>query len=84
METIAKISRKGWVVIPAAIRKKFGLGPGSLVKFKIEGGKIILIPERNPVEECFGKLASSDESLTKLLLEERKKNRLREEEKIRF
>jgi len=66
----AKISRKGWVVIPAAIRKKFGLGSGSLVKFKIEGGKIILIPERkrNPVEECFGKLASSDESLTKLLL----------------
>ncbi len=81
MEAISKVSRKGWVVIPAAIRKKFGLSHGSLLKVKIEGNKIVLIPKRNPVEECFGKLAS-DGSLTKLLLKERKKDRIREEEKV--
>ena len=83
MEVVGKVSRKGWVVIPAPIRKRLGLAYGSAVRIRLEGDRIILTPEKNPVEECFGKL-SHGESLTDLLLEERKKDRIREEEKIRL
>ncbi len=67
----SKVSSKGWVVIPAAIRRRYRLKPGSMIEFREEGEKILLVPRQpDPVEGLFGKLAGRV-SLTKALLEDR-------------
>ena len=79
----AKVSTKGWVVIPAALRKRHGLKPGTSVEFREQGGKIFIIPRVSDiVEELYGKL-SEETSLTKALLEERAKDLEREESNLR-
>jgi len=79
----AKVSAKGWVVIPAPLRRRHGLKPGSLVRFYEKGDKIILIPTNSdPVEEYYGKL-SGGTALTKALLKERAKELNHEEAKLR-
>ena len=82
--TRAKVSAKGWVVIPAPLRKKYGIKPGTTVEIKDADGKIVLLPDVwNPVEEVYGMLADSGPSLTEELLAERAKDLEREEAKIR-
>ncbi|RTZ93526.1 MAG: hypothetical protein DSY91_02010 [Deltaproteobacteria bacterium] len=77
----SKVSAKGWVVIPAPLRLKYGIKPGTRIRIEEMNGKIVLNPEAdNPIQECFGKYADKH-SLTKALLEERKVERKREEEK---
>jgi AbrB family looped-hinge helix DNA binding protein len=67
----AKVSTKGWVVIPAALRRRHRLQPGAVVEFREEGDKLFIVPTRlDPVEELFGKLAGPV-SLTAALLEDR-------------
>ena len=74
-----KISSKGWVVIPADLRKKYGLKPGDAVNIVDYGGVLALVPAmKDPVREAMG-LFKSEESLTELLLEERRKDRERED-----
>ena len=41
---IVKLSRKGWVEIPAAMRKKSGLKPGSELTVVDHGGVLSLVP----------------------------------------
>ena len=49
------VSQKGWVVIPAEIRRSHNLKPGDRIRFVEYGGIISLIKEmKNPVEESFG------------------------------
>jgi AbrB family looped-hinge helix DNA binding protein len=75
----AKVSTKGWVVIPAALRRRYGMKPGTVVEFLEEGEKLFIVPSRlNPVEELFGKLAGPV-SLTGALLEDRAAELKREE-----
>ncbi len=79
----AKVSTKGWVVIPAPLRKKYGLKPGSTVEIFDAGGRIILFPGmEDPIEEAHGMLAEGP-SLTEELLAERAKELEREEAKLR-
>lgn len=79
----SKVSAKGWVVIPALLRKRFGIEPGTSIEFQEIGEKIVLIPEiKDPVDAFFGKLAGK-RSLTKALLEERTKEMRREEARVR-
>lgn len=78
-----KVSTKGWVVIPAALRKRHGLKPGSLVEFRELGDKIVIIPRvTDVIEDLYGKLAG-ETSLTKALLEDRDKELEREETNLR-
>ena len=42
----AKLTEKGQVVIPAAIRARYGLTPGTQVEFVDEGGTIRLLIRR--------------------------------------
>jgi AbrB family looped-hinge helix DNA binding protein len=66
----SKVSTKGWVVIPAALRRRYRLQPGTIVEFREEGEKILIVPrESDPVESLFGKLAGRV-SLTGALLED--------------
>lgn len=78
----AKVSAKGWVVIPAPLRKKYGLEPGSTVEILDAEGKIILPGMKDPIEETRGMLAEGP-SLTQKLLVERAKDLEREEAKLR-
>jgi AbrB family looped-hinge helix DNA binding protein len=41
-----KISTKGQVVLPSAIRRKLGLRPGDPLEANVEGERIVLTPRR--------------------------------------
>jgi len=67
------ISSKGWVVIPADLRKKYGLRPGDAVNIVDYGGVLALVPTLDdPVHQARGLLESS-ESLTAALVEEHRR-----------
>ncbi|MEK7328748.1 MAG: AbrB/MazE/SpoVT family DNA-binding domain-containing protein [Chloroflexota bacterium] len=76
--TIATVSSKGWIVIPADLRKKYDLRPGARIVLVDYGGVIAIVPARdNPVKEGVG-LLKGGPSLTKALLKERAQERRRE------
>jgi AbrB family looped-hinge helix DNA binding protein len=76
------ISNKGWVVIPAELRKKYKLKPGAKVIIVDYGGVLSIIPAAHePIKRARGSLKDLP-SLTKELLKERTKDRRREEAKI--
>lgn len=73
--TVHSISNKGWVVIPAELRKKYALEPGTEVRIVDYGGVLAIIPAmREPVQEAAGMLKSG-KKLTDLLLEEHRRER---------
>ena len=82
MSTVT-VSQKGWVVIPAELRRKYGWKAGDRVKFVDYGGIISLVPVmRDPVEEAMGSLKPArgrGGSLTKALERERAEERRRED-----
>lgn len=77
-----KISQKGWVVIPAELRKKYHLEPGAEVVIVDYGGMMTIIPVmKDPVRQAAGMLKGGS-SLTQALLQERREEYQREERKI--
>jgi len=76
------ISQKGWVVIPAELRKKYHLTPGTEVVVVDYGGVLSIIPaRRDPIKEGRGLLKGLP-SLTGDLLKERAEELAREEARI--
>ena len=77
------VSQKGWVVIPAEIRRRCGLEPGDRVNVVEYGGHISLMPLlRNPEDEGMGilkRIKGRRGSLTKALERERARERRRED-----
>ncbi len=66
------ISSKGWVVIPAELRKKYHLHPGQAVQVVDYGGVLALVPAADdPIRHSAGLLHDANDSLTDALLEER-------------
>jgi AbrB family looped-hinge helix DNA binding protein len=77
------ISNKGWVVIPAELRKKYHLTPGTEVVIVDYGGVLSIIPAlRDPIKQGRGLLKSLP-PLNKDLLKERAKDRKREAARLR-
>lgn len=75
---VIKISSKGWVVIPAELRKKYRLKPGDEIHVVDYGGVLALVPVlEDPIGESAGKF-KGEGSLTQALLEERRKERARD------
>jgi AbrB family looped-hinge helix DNA binding protein len=74
----AKISAKGWVVIPAALRRRYGLTPGTTVRFEEIDGKLAISRLESSFQEARGMLPAQP-SLTEELLTERARDRGREE-----
>jgi len=73
-----KLSQKGWIVIPAAMREKYGLKPGANLQVVDYGGLLAIVPAlKNPVKDGAGMLKGG-ESLTQTVLEEHRKERARE------
>ncbi len=72
------ISEKGWVVIPAELRRKYNLRPGSEVQVVDYGGVLALVPKLvEPTQEAAGMLKGR-KSLTRALLAERRAEQRRE------
>ena len=77
MSTVT-VSSKGWVVIPAEYRRKYGILPGQQVRVLDYGGVLTIVPAMNdPVEQAAGML-TGDSSLTGALLRDRAQDRSRE------
>jgi len=71
------VSEKGWIVIPAQLRKKYNLQPGTEVSVVDYGGVLCLVPAMpKPVQQAAGMLKGRT-SLTRALLAEHRKERLR-------
>jgi AbrB family looped-hinge helix DNA binding protein len=76
------ISSKGWVVIPAELRKKYNLHPGRPVHVVDYGGVLALVPVlTDPIHQTAGMLHTPDESLTQDLLVERAQEKASEDER---
>jgi AbrB family looped-hinge helix DNA binding protein len=75
------ISNKGWVVIPAELRKKYNLLPGTEVVIVDYGGVLSIIPAlKDPIKQGRGMLKGLP-SLTQDLRKERAQEHSREERK---
>jgi AbrB family looped-hinge helix DNA binding protein len=78
----AIVGAKGELVIPATIRQKYGIGPGTLVEFIPDGPRLLL--ELDTVESRILKMkalrgiTAAEPSMTDALLEERRLERERE------
>jgi AbrB family looped-hinge helix DNA binding protein len=75
----AKVSAKGWVVIPKDLREKYGLKKGTRVQVVDYGKVLTLVPiPEDPVEALHG-MFEDGPSLTADLLAERARERERED-----
>ena len=71
------VSEKGWVVIPADLRKKYNLHPGTEVSVVDYGGVLALVPAMGkPARQAAGMLKGRT-SLTRALLAKRARDRSR-------
>jgi len=70
-----KLSQKGWVVIPVALRLKYGLKPGADLQVIDYGGMLALVPAfKDPLKVGAGLLTGVD-SLTAAIVEEHRRER---------
>jgi len=75
----ARVSAKGWIVIPAALRHRYRIAPGQEIRIVDYGGVLSLVPAlEDPISETRGMLAGGT-SLTRALLEERERERSSED-----
>ena len=77
------ISEKGWVVIPAELRKKYQLTPGSEVIIVDYGGVLLIVPVmKKPIKQGRGLLKGAV-SLSDDLRKERGKERARNSARVK-
>ncbi len=77
MRTTAVISSKGQVVIPANLRKRYGMKEGTTVVFEEEHGRLLLAPSNFDAIFALGG-SLSDFPLEEDLEQERQSERSRE------
>lgn len=74
----ATVSSKGWVVIPADLRRKYDIQQGQKLQIVDYGGLLSLIPiPEDPIRQARGALEGSS-SLLEALRQEREEERARE------
>lgn len=82
--TVVTVSEKGWIVIPKEIRKRHGIKKGDKISVVDYGGRIYLFrAPQDPIREALGMLKDDGPPLTQTLLEERRREKARENEKLR-
>lgn len=82
MQSTSRMTSKGQIVIPAWLRKKLGLKPGTRVSFSESGNDIIIHPQTRAYFRSFVGMWGTDSKVVDILLEERKKDLERENAKI--
>ncbi|MDP2754134.1 MAG: AbrB/MazE/SpoVT family DNA-binding domain-containing protein [Nitrospirota bacterium] len=80
----ATITSKGQIVIPARLRRRYGLRPGTKVRFIEHDNEIMFQPVTKEYIRSLCGMLSSDTPVTKELLKERAKDREHEEAKYIF
>lgn len=79
---IVTVSKKGWVVIPSEIRRRYNIRPGDKVHVIDLAGRIAIIPAaEDPIAAARG-MFKDGPSLTKGLLEDRRWELEREEKDL--
>ena len=69
------VSAKGWIVIPAELRKKHNLHPGAEVQVVDYGGVLAIVPSlRDPIEDAAGMLKGG-RSLRRALLQDHREEK---------
>lgn len=81
MET-AYVTSKGQLVIPAKIRRRYGIKPGTKVCFIERDGELLFQPVTKEYIRSVCGMLQSETSATKELLEERARDKEREEAKL--
>jgi AbrB family looped-hinge helix DNA binding protein len=81
MET-AYVTSKGQLVVPAKIRRRYGIKPGTKVFFIERGNEILFQPVTKEYIRSVCGMLKSETSVTQELLKERAKDREREETKL--
>lgn len=81
---IVKVSSKGQIVLPAELRRKYGIEAGSRLGIVEYAGAIYLVPigDGDPLDELHGLLAGTGYSSEQFLADRRAEDE-REEEKLR-
>jgi AbrB family looped-hinge helix DNA binding protein len=70
IDLIVKLCRKGWVKIPAAMRKKYGLKPGSELSVVDYGGVLTLVPLYQDLVRAGAGMLKGNTRLTDMIVEE--------------
>ena len=77
-QTMARVSPKGWIVIPARLRKRYGIQPGGEVQIIERRDGLYIVPRmKDPVRETAGKYAGEG-SLLREFIDERSRDVERE------
>ncbi len=74
MET-SVVTVKGQIVVPAKIRKKFGIKKGTKIAFIEQSGKLIIQPLDKSYFEGLAGLLGKDGDMLKSLMEDKKRER---------
>jgi AbrB family looped-hinge helix DNA binding protein len=81
MET-AYVTSKGQLVVPAKLRRRYGIKPGTKVCFVERENEILFQPVTKEYIRSVCGMLKSETSVTQELLKERAKDREREEAKL--
>ncbi len=76
-----RVGPKGQVVIPKAIRDRLGLNPGDRVRVEQEG-EAVRVSKAVTVDELVGSLPPSEVNPLEVLMEERRRDREREDGRL--
>ncbi len=76
------MTTKGQLVVPAKLRKRYGLTPGTKVYFIERDKEIVLQPVTKEYLRSVHGMLKSETPVTKELLEERTRDKAREEAKL--
>jgi AbrB family looped-hinge helix DNA binding protein len=74
MET-SVVTVKGQIVVPAKIRKKFGIKKGTKIAFLEQNGKLMIQPLDKSYFESLAGVLGTEGKLLKSLMEDKKKER---------
>ncbi len=76
------ITSKGQIVVPAKLRRRYGLKPGTKVYFIERNDEILFQPQTKEFIRSVHGLLASQTAVTKELLKERAKDKEHEEAKL--
>jgi len=79
---VAYVTSKGQLVIPARLRRRFGIKPGTKICFVERDHEILFQPVTKEYIRSVCGMLKSETSVTRELLKERTKEKEREEAKI--
>jgi len=75
---VVDVGPKGRIVIPAALRRELGIGEGSQLVARVEGGGLTLVPKEEIRRRLRGRFAGVGGSMADELIKERREEAARE------